>query len=110
MLRRPAAAPIRALAIQRRFASSTFGGNLLGHLTTSPEAYVAVGALTSTPLGTGAMVLLSYNTCVVGLKHLWYTLEFVARDYVQDLVLAQTLRYMILITLMLCAAQLFVEA
>ena len=56
------------------------------------------------------MVALSYNVSVVGLKHLWYTLEMTIRDYIQDVVVAQMMRYMILLTLMTCVFQLFIEA
>jgi hypothetical protein len=114
MLRRAAFAPLaRAGApMQRRLASTSLLGNIVGHDMglMSAATYTSASALATSPLGTAALVVVTYNTCVVGLKHLWYTLEMVCRDYIQDVVLAQTARYLILICLMLCCEALFIEA
>ena len=117
MLRRAAFAPTMArtgapLFHQRRLASSTLLGNLVSHDMglLSAATYSSVGALAASPIGTVALVGVAYNTCVVGLKHLWYTLEMLCRDYIQDPVLAQTARYMVLVCLMICCEVLFIEA
>jgi hypothetical protein len=121
MLRRAAFAPVtrRSLAssmpsmvYQRRLASTSLLGNLVSHDMglMSAATYTSVGALATSPIGTTALVVVAYNTCVVGLKHLWYTLEMLCRDYLQDPVLAQTARYAILVCLMICCEVIFIEA
>jgi hypothetical protein len=115
MLRRPMMNVVRrngTLAPARRNLSFAGCEALSGHMLQLAE----VGACTSLatvaygPVGTAAGVLLAYNGSVVGLKHVWYTIEFLARDYLQDAVLAQAVRYVILVTLMCAVAQVFIEA
>jgi hypothetical protein len=109
---RRAVFPSSSLTCQRRtFFGSHLLNNVLAHDAGLVHAatYTSLGTLAMSPLGTAALVVVSYNTCVVGLKHLWMTLEFLVRDYLQDPILVQTFRYMILVTLMLCCAQLFIE-
>lgn len=116
MLARRASVVPRASSIlgtqRRTFVNSAFLSNIVSHDLGlfNAATYTSVGALATSPIGTGALVLAAYNVCVVGLKHFWSTLEILVRDYVQDLVLAQTARYMLLVCLILCCAQLFVEA
>ncbi len=100
------------LATQRRMASGSFLSNIIAHDMglLNAATYTSVGTLAMSPIGTTALVAVAYNTCVVGLKHLWYTLEMLTRDYLQDPQLVQVARYMILMSLIICCAQLFIEA
>jgi hypothetical protein len=75
----------------------------------NPVTYTSLGALSYSPIGTGALVLLAYNVSVVGLKHLWYTLEMISKDYHQDQQLQMISRYMLLVSLLLSVESLFIE-
>lgn len=76
----------------------------------STSSYTSLALLPTTPVGTVALTLVTYNISVIGLKHLWYTLELVVKDYIQDVVLQIQLRYAMLLTLMFAIHQVFVEA
>ena len=82
-------------------------GPFLAHL--SSISAVSSTNLMYTPLGTAALVAMAYNVNLVGLKHLWYTSELPARDYVQDAALKQVIRYLMLISLLFTANGLFCE-
>lgn len=76
----------------------------------SVSTFTNVGALAMSPIGTAVGVLAAYNVCVVGLKHLWYTLELTIRDYLQDQILAQWFRYLVLWMLLISVEQTLIEA
>ncbi len=100
-----AAAATTAVATSQCWANHVaHWGQLLSTKSIAPATFI------SGPLGTLSMELIAYNVTVVGLRHLWYTLEIVVRDYIQDWVLAQWLRYFLLIILLLTGEQLFIEA
>ena len=102
---------VTQLQQRRSFIPGTvFGANMSGHLFSGLSIAGCAATPLASPYGTALMVALSYNVSVVGLKHLWYTLEMTIRDYIQDVVVAQMMRYMILLTLMTCVFQLFIEA
>ena len=109
---RPSTSVVAAAAQRRAILDCCLTKNLVAHSfgAFSGTSYASAGAIMSSPVGTAALVGVSYHVSVIGLKHLWSTLELLTRDYLQDLVLAQTARYMILICLMICAEQLLIEA
>lgn len=74
------------------------------------QTFTCLSTMSYAPIGTLMGVALAYNVGVVGLKHMWYTMEMVAKDYVQDIQLQVTVRYLILLSLLLAVEQLFVEA
>lgn len=100
-----------ALVPQHRTIINVCACPLLGHFGQlfCAKTY-ALGALTSGPYGTVALLALSYNFCVVGVKHLYYTIEITTRDYVQDYVVQQWLRYLILLSLLVAMESVFIEA
>jgi hypothetical protein len=105
----------RPAALTAGCRSACSGGilyNFLGHMTgaINPATYTTLAALPYSPLGTGALVLLAYNVSVVGVKHLWYALEMVSKDYHQDQQLQVLVRYLLLVSLLISVEALFVEA
>ena len=108
MLRRVVRVPVAA---QRRAFVGSLGSNLAGH---AGGAVFAASALSpasflASPYGTVALLAVAYNASVTGLKHLHWSLDLTTRDYIQDPVLAQVIRYATLLTLMSCVAHMFVE-
>ena len=102
-----------ALVSTRRNASEcSLLCNLTGHLAglASPATYTSLATLPYTPIGTAALVLLAYNVSVVGLKHLWYALEMVSKDYHQDQQLQVLSRYLLLFSLLFTVEGMFIEA
>lgn len=75
-----------------------------------PSTYTSIAAISYSPIGTLALILLAYNVGVVGAKHCWYTLELTVKDYVQDQQLVAVLRYLLLLTILLSVESLFIEA
>ena len=120
MFRRLTAVPVKAAmvapraVVQRRsLACNCHVMNAVGaHFGELGNAatYMSVSTLAYSPLGTLALLLVAYNTSVVGVKHCWYTLEMVAKDYVQDIQLQVTLRYVILLALLFGVEGVLVEA
>jgi hypothetical protein len=109
---RPAVAASSAvIPVQRRqlFTDCHILANLAGHGSQLVAYPATMSALLSSPIATVALIPLTYNVCVVGLKHLNYTLELFFRDYLQDPILLQVVRYMIFITLIVATSNLFVE-
>ena len=119
MIPRRAAASVLSshLAVSRRSLCAapcccTLSANLSQHfyLLFDGATYMSAGALLTSPIGTVALLLLSYNLCVVGTKHLWYTLEMTFKDYGQDVLLQQAIRYCLLLCLIIATTHLFIEA
>src|SRR5262249_7099842 len=96
---------------QRSSCSCPWLANAVQHASMigAPESYATVGAFLASPLGTAGLVLLAYNVSVVGVRHLHHSLDMVPRDYIQDPLLLQVMRYMFMIALLLGVEQLFVE-
>ena len=118
MLRRAAArTSVSALAVpavatsQRRelFFDAPIVYNTGLHFSSLLGVPASMSALVSSPIGTIALIGLTFNVAVVGVKHLQYTLELFLKDYYQDVVLLHALRYLIFITLIISTAHLFVE-
>eukprot|EP00796_Vickermania_ingenoplastis_P004464 gene4464-3259_t len=68
-----------------------------------------LSGLMYSPLGTAMLLLLAYNVVVIGTKHLYYTMDLTAKDYVQDQQLYAIMRYGIMCCLLLGMEVLFVE-
>ena len=85
--------------------------NIVSHAAQVADVatYTNLGALLYSPLGTAALVLLAYNVGVVGLRHLSVSLEFAARDYLQDYPLVHAYRYLVLVSLLLGFERMFIE-
>jgi hypothetical protein len=94
-------------ATQRR-AVTPLLATLPGHLTGITA--VGTGSLLASPVGTVALVGAAYQVGYVGLKYAWFQMEMVSRDYLQDYVLAQQMRYIFLISMLLGFEGLFIEA
>ena len=106
------AAPTARRAIQRRAFVGPLGSNLAAHVGEGifvGTCLTPAGFLAS-PFGTAAMLAVAYNVSVTGLKHLHWSMDLTTRDYIQDPVLAQVIRYALFISLISCVGQVFVEA
>ena len=104
--------PLALVATRRAAFTTPVLCNLTGHLSglASPATYTSLATLPYSPFGTAALVLLAYNVGVVGLKHLWYALEMVSKDYHQDQQLQVVTRYLLLFSLLFTVESLFIEA
>lgn len=107
-----ATTPSMQLVSRRTAWTCPFIGNSIAHFSQLilPSTYTAASALAFSPLGTLAYVALAYNVCVIGTKHLWYTMEFIGKDYLQDLVQQVLYRYHLILVLLLSCEALFIEA
>lgn len=98
----PMTLPRRNIALPP--STDILAGHLLGAVSV-PSAFGLMGS----PWGTMAMVALAYNVSVSGSSHAQYSLDIVARDYIQDTVLYNALRYLVVLSLISLVAQLFIE-
>lgn len=72
-------------------------------------ACTSLSTLLYSPMGTAMMVVLAYNVVVICTKHVNYSLEITAKDYVQDQQLFIIMRYGILCCILLGMEVMFVE-
>ena len=70
----------------------------------------AAASVMGTPIGTLALVALAYNVSVSGASHVQYSLDILARDYLQDTVLYNSMRYLVVLALICLVAHLLIEA
>ncbi|CCD21514.1 hypothetical protein TRVL_05186 [Trypanosoma vivax] len=91
----------------RRHASQLVP-NIVAHSVQLPSC-VSLSSMLYSPLGTIMLIALAYNVVVIGTKHFYYTMELTGKDYVQDQLLHQVMRYGILCCILLSMEMLFVE-
>ena len=65
--------------------------------------------LLSSSLGTMASLGLAFNLVVCGSSHVQYTMDMVARDYLEDDVLYIICRYLLILSMITIFLQLYVE-
>ena len=65
--------------------------------------------LLCSPIGTVAQMGLVFNLVVCGSSHLQYTMDMVARDYLEDDVLYVMCRYFLILSMIVIFLQIFVE-
>ena len=96
----------------RSLAAPPLLASLGGHFAqlAFPSTYLNAAAWATSPVTTLGLVLVAYNVNVIFVKHVWYTLEMLTKDYHQDLQLHQLCRYMIYLSLLFMMHFLFVEA
>lgn len=117
LARRHAAAAATAVALpsagalttaRRGYVGEALVANLGAHCT-NVAACTSLSTVLYSPLGTAMMLVLAYNVAVIGTKHVNYTMEITAKDYVQDQQLYVIMRYGILSCILLGMEVLFVE-
>ncbi|CAD2217737.1 hypothetical protein AGDE_14671 [Angomonas deanei] len=95
-------------APKRSFTVGSFAGNLAHHCT-QLQGCVSLSSVLYSPLGTAMLLVLAYNVVVIGTKHINYSMEITAKDYVQDQQLYVIMRYGILACILLGMEVMFIE-
>lgn len=96
------------LTQRRNFVGQAFANDLLIH-STQVGACASLSTLLYSPLGTAMLIVLAYNVVVVCTKHVNYSMEITAKDYVQDQQLYVIMRYGILSCILLGMEVMFIE-
>lgn len=105
----PVASAASALTTSRRhMVGAQLASNLAVHATQAASCF-SLSTLLYSPLGTAMLVVLAYNVVVIGTKHVNYSMEITAKDYVQDQQLYVIMRYGILSCILLGMEVMFVE-
>ena len=93
--------------IQRGFCATPKSLSIVQHFSSVlPSAGVP---LLCSPIGTLASLGMTFNVVVCGASHIQYTMDMVARDYLEDDVLYVICRYFLLISLVTIFLQIFIE-
>ncbi|KPA76643.1 putative mitochondrial hypothetical protein [Leptomonas pyrrhocoris] len=101
--------PSAALTCARRqYLGATVLPNFMTHCT-QIGACTSLSTLLYSPIGTAMIVILAYNVVVICSKHVNYSLEITAKDYVQDQQLLTIMRYGILSCILLGMEVMFIE-
>lgn len=93
---------------KRQYFGATVMSNFMTHCT-QIGACTSLSTLLYSPIGTAMIVVLAYNVIVVCTKHVNYSLEITAKDYVQDQQLLTIMRYGILSCILLGMEVMFIE-
>lgn len=93
---------------QRNYLGQTLLADLAVH-STQLGGCLQLQTLLYSPLGTAMMLVLAYNVVVICTKHVNYSMEITAKDYVQDQQLYVIMRYGILSCILLGMEVMFVE-
>lgn len=93
---------------KRQYLGATVMPNFMTHCT-QLGACTSLSTLLYSPVGTAMIVVLAYNVIVVCTKHVNYSLEITAKDYVQDQQLLTIMRYGILSCILLGMEVMFIE-
>jgi hypothetical protein len=93
---------------KRQYPGATVLPNFLTHCT-QIGACTSLSTLLYSPVGTAMIVVLAYNVIVICSKHVNYSLEITAKDYVQDQQLLTIMRYGILSCILLGMEVMFIE-
>lgn len=107
-LRLPAAAPATTAVARRHFVGQAFLSNFGAHCT-QVSACTSLSTILYSPLGTAMLLVLAYNVVVICTKHVNYTMEITAKDYVQDQQLYVIMRYGIMACILLGMEVMFIE-
>lgn len=95
-------------APKRHYTGEVLASNLLVHMT-QVGACTSLATLLYSPVGTAMLIVLAYNVVVICTKHVNYSMEITAKDYVQDQQLYVIMRYGILSCILLGMEVMFVE-
>ncbi|GET91860.1 hypothetical protein, conserved [Leishmania tarentolae] len=93
---------------KRQYMGSTVITNFTTHCT-QIGACTSLSTILYSPIGTSMMIMLAYNVIVICSKHVNYSLEITAKDYVQDQQLLTIMRYGILSCILLGMEVMFIE-
>ncbi|EPY15747.1 hypothetical protein STCU_11794 [Strigomonas culicis] len=93
---------------RRNFVGQTLLANLGAHCT-QVTACTSLSTVLYSPLGTAMLIVLAYNVVVICTKHVNYSMEITAKDYVQDQQLYVIMRYGILACVLLGMEVMFIE-
>lgn len=93
---------------KRQYLGATVIPNFMTHCT-QIGACTCLSTILYSPIGTAMIVVLAYNVIVVCSKHVNYSLEITAKDYVQDQQLLAIMRYGILSCILLGMEVMFIE-
>ncbi|KPI85251.1 hypothetical protein ABL78_5704 [Leptomonas seymouri] len=105
----PLSSPNTALTCSKRqYLGATVLPNFLTHCT-QVGSCTSLSTLLYSPIGTVMLVVLAYNVIVICSKHVNYSLEITAKDYVQDQQLLTIMRYGILSCILLGMEVMFIE-
>ncbi|KAG5469389.1 hypothetical protein LSCM1_02606 [Leishmania martiniquensis] len=93
---------------KRQYPGATVIPNFITHCT-QIGACTSLSTLLYSPIGTAMAIVLAYNVIVICSKHVNYSLEITAKDYVQDKQLLTIMRYGILSCILLGMEVMFIE-
>ncbi|KAK7196935.1 hypothetical protein NESM_000635900 [Novymonas esmeraldas] len=93
---------------KRQYLGATVVPNFMTHCT-QIGACASLSTILYSPVGTAMMIVLAYNVIVICTKHVNYSLEITAKDYVQDQQLLTVMRYGILSCILLGMEVMFIE-
>ncbi|CAJ1033434.1 hypothetical protein Q4I30_007016 [Leishmania utingensis] len=93
---------------KRQYLGATVIPNLMTHCT-QVGACTSLSTILYSPVGTAMAIVLAYNVIVICSKHVNYSLEITAKDYVQDQQLLTIMRYGILSCILLGMEVMFIE-
>ncbi|KAG5493539.1 hypothetical protein JIQ42_01909 [Leishmania sp. Namibia] len=93
---------------KRQYPGATVIPNFITHCT-QIGACTSLSTLLYSPIGTAMVIVLAYNVIVICSKHVNYSLEITAKDYVQDQQLLTIMRYGILSCILLGMEVMFIE-
>ncbi|CAG9580691.1 conserved hypothetical protein [Leishmania major strain Friedlin] len=93
---------------KRQYLGSTVIPNFITHCT-QIGACASLSTILYSPIGTAMTIVLAYNVIVICSKHVNYSLDITAKDYVQDQQLLTIMRYGILSCILLGMEVMFIE-
>ncbi|KAG5495076.1 hypothetical protein JKF63_02129 [Porcisia hertigi] len=93
---------------KRQYLTTTVIPNFMTHCT-QIGGCTSLASILYSPIGTLMAIVLAYNVIVICTKHVNYSLDLTAKDYVQDQQLLTIMRYGILSCILLGMEVLFVE-
>jgi len=96
------------ISARRHYVGQALLSNLSVHCA-QVSSCTSLSTLLYSPLGTLMYIMLAYNVVVICTKHVNYSMEITAKDYVQDQQLYVIMRYGILSCILLGMEVMFVE-